>query len=190
MTKTVSTSWYEERRYRAVALSEQGWKQCDIAEALGVTRGAVSQWLKTLRMEGRTRLAAVPRVGAPRRLSKKDLWLLPDFLSHGAEAYGFTGDVWTCGRIGRVIEQEFGVSYDRKHVARLLKQIDWSVQKPIVRASQRDEVAINAWRIRMWPEVKKERDWSSANWFLSMNPAITCYHLWHALTHQRDIRPC
>jgi transposase len=48
----------------------------------------------------------------------------PDFLSHGAEAYGFRGEVWTCARVANVFEEEFGVTYHRGHVARLLKALD------------------------------------------------------------------
>ena len=163
MATAGSTQWYEARRYRALALRQKGWKQCDIADALGVTSGAVSQWLKTARVAGEAALAAQaqPRSGAPRRLSKQDLWLLPDVLSHGAEAYGFNGELWTCSRVGRMIEQEFGVTYDRTHVSRLLKQIGWSPQKPAVRASQRNEAAIRAWRTHTWSEVKKEHAWSA-----------------------------
>jgi DNA-binding transcriptional regulator YiaG len=36
----------EERRQRARELREQGWKQKDIAAALGVSRSTVSQWLR------------------------------------------------------------------------------------------------------------------------------------------------
>lgn len=38
--------WREERRKRAWKLKEAGWKQNDIAAALGVSEGAVSQRLK------------------------------------------------------------------------------------------------------------------------------------------------
>jgi predicted transcriptional regulator len=38
------TDWREGRRLRAWELQQQGWKQKDIAAALGVTPGAVSQW--------------------------------------------------------------------------------------------------------------------------------------------------
>lgn len=177
MATAALTQWYEARRYRAWALCKQGWKQCDIAAALGVTAGAVSQWLKSVRQEGKTALAAQPRLGVPRRLNKQDLWLLPDMLSHGAEAYGFSGELWTCSRVGRVIEQEFGVTYDRTHVSRLLKQIGWTPQKPTVRASQRNEVAICAWRTHTWPEVKKEHAWNAGSWFSSMNRVTTCCRL-------------
>ena len=37
--------WREWRRMRALELKHLGWKQRDIAAALGVTDGAVSQWL-------------------------------------------------------------------------------------------------------------------------------------------------
>ena len=38
--------WREGRRIRAWELKKEGWKQRDIAQALGVSAGAVSQWLK------------------------------------------------------------------------------------------------------------------------------------------------
>jgi predicted transcriptional regulator len=41
--------WREARRYRAWALHRRGWTQRTIATALGVTPGAVSQWLKRAR---------------------------------------------------------------------------------------------------------------------------------------------
>ena len=37
--------WREARRLRAWELKQQGWQQQTIAPALGVSPGAVSQWL-------------------------------------------------------------------------------------------------------------------------------------------------
>ena len=39
--------WKEIRRKRALELKQQGWKQCQIAAALGVTAAAVSQWVNS-----------------------------------------------------------------------------------------------------------------------------------------------
>ena len=97
----------------------------------------------------------MPRPGRPRRLSAQELRLLPDKLSHGAEAYGFLGDVWTCARVAVVIREEFGVSYHKAHVSRLLKRLRWTPQIPIERAEQRDEDEITRWRLQKWPELKK-----------------------------------
>jgi len=37
----------------------------------------------------------------------------------------FRGDVWTCARVARVIEEEFGVHYHKGHVSRLLRELKW-----------------------------------------------------------------
>jgi predicted transcriptional regulator len=47
-----ATDWREGRRLRALELKRKGWKQRDIADALGVTKGAVSQWMKRAKEEG------------------------------------------------------------------------------------------------------------------------------------------
>jgi predicted transcriptional regulator len=45
-------NWQEARRLQAWELSQKGWKQEKIAEALGVKEGAVSQWLKKAQTGG------------------------------------------------------------------------------------------------------------------------------------------
>ncbi len=148
-------NWLEGRRLRAWALKEQGWKQRDIAKALGVTEGAVSQWIRRGREGGVEALRHRPSPGPQPRLNAQQRARIPTVLAKGAEAYGFRGDLWTTKRVAIVIEREFGVRYHPAHVSRLLREIGWSVQKPIQRASQRDEVAIDAWRKERWPTLKK-----------------------------------
>ena len=166
--------WKEEHRMRAVMLKGKGWKQNDIAEALGVTKGAVSQWLKTASTESTEALRARPHRGSQSRLSNEQINLVPEYLSHGAEAYGFRGEVWTCARVGKVIEQEFAVTYDKSHVSRLLKGLGWTPQKPIERAAQRDEADISRWRKQVWGDLKKRLGWSAVNLFSWTNRAFTC----------------
>jgi hypothetical protein len=43
--KKEPTTWREGRRFRAWELHQQGWKVGQIATTLGVTHGAISQWL-------------------------------------------------------------------------------------------------------------------------------------------------
>ncbi|MGZ3665160.1 MAG: helix-turn-helix domain-containing protein, partial [Ktedonobacterales bacterium] len=72
-TKTAQLDWREGRRRRAWELKQQGWKQQDIAAALGVTPGAVSQWLKRGRAQGVEGLRRHPGPGRQPRLSAEHL---------------------------------------------------------------------------------------------------------------------
>ena len=148
--------WREERRKRAWALKQQGWLQKDIAAALGVSAGAVSQWLKRAREAGGVEaLARRPPPGMTARLSPEQRAQIPTLLARGAEAHGFRGDVWTAARVAEVIRRTFGVRYHRDHVSRLLRQLGWSRQQPVERARQRDEAAIRQWYEQRWPALKK-----------------------------------
>jgi transposase len=151
-----TTDLREYRRFRAWELRQQGWKQQDIADALGVTQGAVSQWLKRAKEGGPSALRRRKAPGAKPRLTPEQKAQIPELLKRGPEAYGFRGDVWTRERVGTVIHREFGVSYSQVHVGRILKELGWTRQKPVRRARQRDEEAIQRWREERWPELEKK----------------------------------
>ncbi len=167
--------WREGRRLRALELSEQGWKAIRIAAALGVTRGAVSQWLAAAREGGRAALRRRPRRGHPPKLTGEQRRQLPERLAQGAEAYGFVGDVWTTARVAAVIRQEFGVRHHPAHVSRILKALRWTQQKPIRRASQRNEAAITAFREERLPSLQAKPRTRSGPSFSSTSPgSIRC----------------
>lgn len=156
MRKKKTISWKEERRKRGWALYQAGWKQKDIAEALGVTKGAVSQWIKKGQEGGEAALKERPKPGAPRRLRTEDRQRIPVLLERGAASFGFRGEVWTCARVAKVIQMAFGVRYHPAHVSRILKELDWTPQKPMRRAKQRREAEIQRWKEERWPALKKK----------------------------------
>jgi transposase len=142
----------EWRRKQALRLKQLSWKQRDLATALSASESAVSAWLAAAAQRGPNALCSRASPGRPARLSDTQLRLLPDFLWHGAEACDFRGEVWTCGRVAQVIEEEFGVRYNKGHVSRLLKALGWTPQVPITRAVQRDEEAIERWQPSVTPK--------------------------------------
>lgn len=149
------TTWREGRRFRAWALHQQGWPVGKIAAALGVTHGAVSQWLTRARKEGEAALHDRPRPGRVSRLTPEQQAKVPALLGRGAQAWGFRGDRWTRERVGEVLRREFGVAYHPAHISRLLAGWGWSLQKPQRQAVQRDEAAIKEWREQRLPEIEK-----------------------------------
>lgn len=118
-----------------------------------MTEAAVSRWLSA--SSDPADWGGKGRAGRPPRLTEERLQQLPAFLARGAPAYGFRAEVWTAARVAKVIRDEFGVSYEKSWVTRLLQRLRWTPQRPAQRASQRDEAKIAAWRETTWPAIIK-----------------------------------
>ncbi len=78
--------WREGRRLRAWELKQQGWTQQAIAEALGVTPGAVSQWMTRAKAGGVQALRRRPAPGPTPKLIDSALACPPERVPSG----GFT----------------------------------------------------------------------------------------------------
>lgn len=147
--------WREYRRMRVYEMHKLGYTQQAIAEALGLSQGGVSYILGRVQEGGEEALKRRKSPGAKPRLDKQQKEALLAKLERGAEAFGFEGDVWTTKRIAEMIQEEFGVRYHPDYIGPLLRSLGWSYQKPVVRATQRDEEAIKGWLEEQWPEFKK-----------------------------------
>lgn len=151
-----SQNMREFRRLRAVELFKSGMKQVAIARMLGVTKGAVSQWVSTYRKKGIDALRYKKISKKPCKLSDEQKDELRELLSQGPEHFGYVGEVWTLKRIGELIWLKFGIKYCTASVSGILKKIGWTCQKPVVRAMQRDEEAREKWLLEKWPDIKKK----------------------------------
>jgi transposase len=83
------------------------------------------------------------------------LALIEKELLRGAAAYDFSTDLWTLPRVASLIKKLTGVSYHAGHVWKILKQMGWSLQRPTLRAKERDEAAVQQWKTQSWAKVKK-----------------------------------
>jgi len=151
----------EWRRLQAWHWKQKGWRPSEIGVALGVSAGAVSQWLPVATTGGVEALLSHPRHGRPSRLRPEPLRWVPDFLWRGGEADGFRGDVWTCGRVAGVLQEEFGIRFRKSQVSRIRKALGGTPQVPITRAIRRDEDAIDRGRSPVrpewWTRARRER---------------------------------
>jgi transposase len=91
-----AVDWREGRRLRAWELGCQRWRQKDIAVALGVTNGAVSQWLKRAREEGPEGLRRRKAPGPSPRLTQEQRAELPWLLEQGIRIERSRGRFVTC----------------------------------------------------------------------------------------------
>jgi transposase len=123
---------------------------------VGAAPGTVVRWRDAFRSRGEEGLRARPRDGTKlRKLSLSRRQRLVRLLLKGPAAHGYRTDLWTLRRVAEVIERGFGVHYHPGHVWKILRQLDWTAQKPERRARERDETAIERWRTHDWPRIKK-----------------------------------
>jgi transposase len=182
-------TWKDGRRTRALELQRHRWKPCEIAAALGVSAAAVGQWVAEARARGREAWRAMPRPTGPVKLTSDQWQMIPELLSHGAEADGCRGELWTCARVATVLWEECGVSSHKAQVSRLLQRLAWTPQLPIERAAQRDETVIKPWRVQVWPELKKRHASKSGrlSWWTS-RAFLSCQG-WSVPLHHADRPP-
>jgi transposase len=155
MSRKGTAEQLQERRFRAMALLEEGISQGEVAQRLGVSPGAVSQWKKAHQERGDSGLLASKHPGPAPKLSAKLCQRLLKHLQLGPRRHGWKTELWTLPRIAELIQRKFGQQYDQSGVWRLMRRLGWSCQKPERRARERDADAIARWRKADWPRIKK-----------------------------------
>ena len=140
-----------------MAIVQGGQSRAHVARALGVGSGTVTRWWQAYERKGDDGLAAKRHPGPKPKLSAYRRRLLGKRLLKGAQANGFSTDLWTCPRIAEVIERRYGVRYHVDHIPKLMTLLGWSCQKPEKRAIERDEERIAQWVTKDWPRIKKSR---------------------------------
>jgi transposase len=144
-----------KRRYKAVELFKKGERQAAVAHSLRVSRQSVSRWYRDWLSGNREALRGATRAGRRGRLQREQLALIEKELLRGARAQGYPSDLWTLPRVAMLIEAVTGVHYHPGHVWRVLRQMNWTLQRPTLQAKERDEQKIRQWRSRTWSQVKK-----------------------------------
>jgi transposase len=158
----------QARRLRAAELFALGVRQAEIARRLGVSRQAVSVWHARWKAGGTQALGSRGPTGPTPKVSDIQLGQVEQALLQGAGANGFVGELWTLDRIAIVIQRLTGVRHHPAHVwAVLHHRLGWSVQRPVRRAAERDQAAIDPWVKETWPRIKQtpndtEPVWSSS----------------------------
>jgi transposase len=147
-----TASALEQRRRQAVQAVKAGDNVKDVARIIGVNPRSIYRWLD--RADERDGLAAKPHPGPATRLSLAQQQQLEQLLRQGAQAHGWSNQLWTTQRIAELIRRHFGVALHHDHVGRFLRQrLKWSPQKPRRRARERDEDAIAHWKSDTFPDI-------------------------------------
>jgi transposase len=145
----------QRKRFHAIELIQAGHRPSVVAEMLGVSRSAVSQWKTAHERDGPGALKAKPHPGPKPKLTAKQRDKLARLLKQSPHKHGYATALWTLSRVAELIRKHFGVQYDPSGVWHVLRNMGWSCQKPERRARERDEAAVVQWRSKDWPCIKK-----------------------------------
>jgi transposase len=160
----VTAAELERRRRLAVDRVHSGYSQQATAEFLGVSKSAVSQWMKAHRRRGEAGLAAKPRPGRPRKLTKRQERTVLGWLGKSATQFGFPNELWTAPRVAKLIRRTWGVKFHPRYVCHWLARRRITPQKPQRVPRERDDDAIAKWLRYDWPRLQNARRASAPHW--------------------------
>ncbi len=145
------------KRLRAIIMKSEGHTSGEIASVLKAPRSCVSDWIRNYVEYGFEGLQEGYRSGRPAELTTEQKSYLADIVESGPTAYGFLTGVWSAISVAEVIRDEFGISYDPRHVRRILDELNFSIQRPKRVLANADPKKQSTWRRYTYPNIKKKR---------------------------------
>ena len=154
--RTLSHDTLEHFRKLAVQRVLDGEKASDVAESLGFYRTSIYRWLRAHRKHGVKALDKRMHPGPERKLTEKQedkvvQWMV----GKDPRQYGFEFGLWTRKIVQTMIQDRFDVSLSLPSVGHLLTRLEITPQKPLRRAYERDEAAVEEWKNKRYPELRK-----------------------------------
>ena len=147
----------ERRRRLAVDRVEEGYSQQEVAEFLGVSKSAVSQWVKAYREGGATALQAKSGSGRPAKLTVEQEAEVLTWFSRSPTEFGYRNELWTAPRVAQTIRKTWGVKFHPRYLNQWLAERRITPQKPARQPRERDDQAVKHWQRYRWPRLKNER---------------------------------
>jgi transposase len=146
----------EHMRHLAVDRVLAGERPSEVARSLGIYRTSIYKWLRAHKKGGHQALKSTVAKGPQPKLSDKQKdrvrrWII----GQDPRQYGFDFGLWTRSIIAEMIQERLGVSLTLPSVGHLLAFLDITPRKPLRRAYERDEEAIQQWKQEQYPALRK-----------------------------------
>ena len=144
-----------EMRYRAVDAVRRGLPKGEVASAYGIDRGTLYRWVQRHEEDAENGLERRPDSGRPRKLEELDEEELRRIVVKPASTFGYETDLWTVGRLHRVIIERYQVNVSRDTIWRRLREAGLTYQKPEREYYEVDEQARQEWLRYEVPKIRR-----------------------------------
>jgi transposase len=153
--RKLAPSAQQELRSRAVSMVASGMKQVAVAELLQVSRVAVNGWCQKAKKGGVASLASRKRGNptGPVLLGTQAAPSCNIIRDHQPDLLTLPFALWTREAVQRLIEDQFGIKLAIRTIGDYLARWGFTVQKPVVRAYERNDAAVNRWRSEEYPAI-------------------------------------
>jgi len=142
-------------RERAIEAVWNGIPKSTVADVYGVSRLTIYRWLERFEEDGSDGLERKAGSGRPRKLEELTEEELQATVLKGASQFGFETDLWTVGRLRRVIQEQYEIDLSHNTVWRRLREAGLTYQKPEREYYEIDEAARQAWLNNDVPKIRR-----------------------------------
>lgn len=154
--RKISTEEQHLLRKIAVQRVFDGETAAEVTRSFGLGARTIFTWLKIAREKGVEALAPKARSGRNRKLgSLEEQEVKRWVVGNDPRQFGFDFGLWTRKIVSNLVAEKFGVTMGLSSVGDLLHRLNLTPQKPLRRAYERDEEAVQAWVDTIYPKVKK-----------------------------------
>lgn len=146
----------DEVRGRAVKAVLSGKTQTEVAAIFGVSRQSVNTWVNKYRREGKQTLVSKKRGGwkEPTLRGYQASVIKNIIIGRHPEQLKLPFVLWTREAVQRLIQKKFDIKLSLSTVGRYLKKWGMTSQKPLKRAYEQDDKAVQKWINEEYPKIK------------------------------------
>jgi transposase len=144
-----------EIRVRAVEAVSRGMPVGDVADAYGVNRTTLFRWVRRHTENGLFGLERKKVSGRPRLLEGLDKKALWEIILKPATEFGYETDLWTIGRLHRIVQEVYETTISHDTIWRRLRDAGLTYQKPERQYFEMDEEAREEWMATEAPKIRK-----------------------------------
>jgi transposase len=159
-TRPLPPATQEELRRRAVAAVRDGATRTEVSHLLGVPRQTIGKWVRAYEEGGEAALSAKRRgrrAGTVAHLSPSQAEEIRTLLiDRRPEQLKLSFFLWTRDAVVELIERRLGVKVSRWTAGRYLKAWGFTPQKPVRRAWERNDAAVERWLKEEYPKLQRE----------------------------------
>lgn len=158
----------EDLRRKVIKSVLSGTKQVEAAGLFGVTRQAIGKWVKAYR-EGGSKAIKAKRQGRPRGgslLPWQSAQIAKTVIDRYPDQLKLPFYLWTREAVSQLIERRFGIWLSVWTVGRYLARWNFTAQKPVRQAFERNPEAVRRWLEEEYPTIRKQakREKAEIHW--------------------------